>query len=70
MSKVAIFIYRFIGLGDNIDFESSVISLAMESILLSLVSSYLKDYVNNFRKEQISVSIRILWIQNEEFHPR
>lgn len=35
-------------------------SATMESILLSLVSSYLKDYVNNFRKEQISVSILLL----------
>ena len=28
----------------------------MESILLSVISSYLKDYVNNFRKEQISLN--------------
>ena len=28
----------------------------MESLLLSIISSYLKDYVNNFRKEQISVN--------------
>lgn len=28
----------------------------MESIILSLLSSYLKDYVNNFKKENISVN--------------
>ena len=28
----------------------------METLLLSIISSYLKDYVNNFRKEQISVN--------------
>lgn len=28
----------------------------MESLLLSVISSYLKDYVNNFRREQISVN--------------
>ena len=33
----------------------------MESILLSIISSYLKDYVNNFRKEQVkSETIAIL----------
>lgn len=26
----------------------------MESILLSILSSYLKDYVNNFRREQVN----------------
>ena len=28
----------------------------MESIILSVIQSYLKDYVNNFRKEQISLN--------------
>ena len=28
----------------------------MESLVLSIISSYLKNYVNNFRKEQISLN--------------
>lgn len=27
----------------------------MESLVLSLISKYLKEYVNNFRKEQVSI---------------